>query len=323
MKKAIKIYFVDFWNGFNPKDNFFIKRLELYYSVSIDPNPDYLFYSTNGNKHFRFKKCTKIYFSGENDVPDFNLCDYAFSFHHITFNDRHFRLPLYTLYNCFEHISHPVYKQNDYKELLNRKFCSFVVSNSKGADPIREEFFKKLSEYKKVDSGGRFLNNIGKPVADKINFIKDYKFTIAFENSMAHGYTTEKLIEPFVAQSIPIYWGDPGVQLDFNKNSFICVNDYDNIEEAIKEIIRLDTNDEAYIKMLSEKCFSPGQKNHTEWLESFDNFLKNIINQPIESSKRSTEYGYARFYRNKKSILAKIESIPILKFIIKKISYLP
>ena len=59
-----------------------------------------------------------------------------------------------------------------------RKFCSFVVSNA-DAKPIRQHFFEKLSDYKKVDSGGRFMNNVGGPVADKIDFHRQHKFVIA------------------------------------------------------------------------------------------------------------------------------------------------
>ena len=323
MKKTIKIYFVDFWNGFIPEDNFFINRLQVYYTVIIDSTPDYLFYSLNGSENLKYNNCIKIYFSGENDVPDFNLCDYALAFHHITFEDRYFRLPLYTLYKCFKDVSDSEINLLDQSSLLNRKFCNFIVSNSKGADPIREEFFKKLCKYKKVDSGGRFLNNIGQAVSDKLEFIKDYKFTIAFENSSSSGYTTEKLIEPMVASSIPIYWGNPKVHLDFNKKSFVFVNDFVDMDEAIQEIIYLDTNDEAYLKMLSEPHYSLGQNKFQDWLEDYDTFICKIINQPVELSKRMTEYGYTRFYRKKRTILSKIESLPLINFIIRKLSFIP
>jgi hypothetical protein len=322
MKKTIKIYFVDFWNGFDPAENFFLKRLQLYYNVILDKNPDYLFYSYNGSKNLKFIRSIKIYFSGENDVPDFNLCDYALAFHHITFEDRYFRLPLYTLYNCFEKISDSEFNFDNASSLLNRKFCNFVVSNSKGADPIREGFFRKLCEYKKVDSGGRYLNNIGQPVSDKLEFIKNYKFTIAFENSSASGYTTEKLIEPMAANSIPIYWGNPNVQLDFNKKSFICLNDFKSIDQAIKEIIYLDTNDEAYLKMLSEPHYNSGQKKYQDWMELYDTFICHIIDQPISNSKRRTEFGYSNYYQKNKLIMSKIGAIPILKYIVRKLSYL-
>ena len=76
-----------------------------------------------------------------------------------------------------------------------QKFCSMVVSNAQVSNPIRERFFRLLSEYKQVDSGGRLWNNVGGPVADKQKFIGGYKFNIAFENSAVLGYTTEKIMD--------------------------------------------------------------------------------------------------------------------------------
>ena len=76
MKKLVKIYFVDFWSDFDPKDNFFIKRLELFYTVILDPNPDYLFYSFNGNCNFSYNNCIKIYFSGENEIEQHFFCKF-------------------------------------------------------------------------------------------------------------------------------------------------------------------------------------------------------------------------------------------------------
>src|SRR5665647_294033 len=100
MQRTIKIYFSDFWKGFDMQDNFLTLRLKLHFNVIIDTNPDYLFYSLNGNNHLRYNDCVKIYFTGENDAPDFNLCDYAIGFPHITFEDRYLRLPLFVLYKC-------------------------------------------------------------------------------------------------------------------------------------------------------------------------------------------------------------------------------
>lgn len=71
--------------------------------------------------------------------------------------------------------------------------------------------FEALKKYKKVNSGGRYLNNIGRAVVDKIQFESRHKFSICFENSSYPGYTTEKIIEAFAAKTIPIYWGNPCV----------------------------------------------------------------------------------------------------------------
>src|SRR6185437_5132720 len=78
---------------------------------------------------------------------------------------------------------------------------------------------------------------------------------IAFENSSYPGYTTEKLIEPFFVNSVPIYWGNPKVGKDFNTNSFINIKDVSQFDAAINKIIELDTDDEKYLAMRNEPRF--------------------------------------------------------------------
>ena len=80
--KTIKIYFVDFWDGFDPNNNFFTRLLSVKYDLVIDPvSPDYVFYSCFSFNIYKYPNAVKIYFTGENDVPDFNLADYALGFH--------------------------------------------------------------------------------------------------------------------------------------------------------------------------------------------------------------------------------------------------
>ena len=56
----------------------------------------------------------------------------------------------------------------------------------------RTRIFDLLSAYKPVASGGKWRNNVGGPMADKIAFQSKYRFVIAFENSSTSGYLTEK-----------------------------------------------------------------------------------------------------------------------------------
>lgn len=292
--QTIKIYFVDFWKGFNVCDNFFTNFLSSKYDVVVDSEtPDYVFFSTYMVEIFKYEKAIKIYFTGENDVPDFNIADYAIGFHYIDFEDRYLRFPLY----LFDH-----YAWNDLDSLAEktitekfcrRKFCNFVYSNRKVANPIRDKFFFELSKYKQVDSGGRLYNNIGGPVINKLDFVKDYKFTIAFENSQVNGYTTEKVIEPMMVNSIPIYWGNKFISKDFNVNSMLVVNDENDFPRVIEEIKFLDQNDKAYMKKLQEHWFI--RKNEKEyWSNLLMNFLDNIFAQPIDQAKRCPNYGYAK-----------------------------
>jgi hypothetical protein len=305
--KQIKIYFEDFWPGFDIENNFITKILHREYDVIIDNNPDYLFFSVFDYNHLKYRNCIKIFYSAENMEPDFNLCDYAIAFQHLNAGDRYIRYPLF-IDSRFEKIEE---KQFDPEKALNRKFCNFIYSNWKWSDPVREIFFKKLSKYRKVDSGGHYLNNIGGPVANKIEFIKDYKFTIAFENSSLSGYTTEKLVEPMIVNSMPVYWGNPDVHLDFNKESIIFVNDYATLDAAVEEVIRLDKDESAYLEKLSKPWYT-GESYAKRHLK-LQSFLKNIFDQELSKAKRTTDYGFVRTYRRKQETMEQLFKTKIMR----------
>lgn len=288
----IKINFVDFWGDFNKKDNFITRALSKKYEIVISDNPDYLFFGTFGYSHLNYN-CVKIMFIGENIAPDFNLCDYALGFDYIQFGDRYMRLPLYCTYDCFASLAQ--IKLPSDEVLLDRKFCSIVVSNNRHATSHRERFFKLLSEYKQVDSGGRMWNNVGGPVADKLQFVSQYKFNIAFENSSVLGYTTEKIMEPMTVNTLPIYWGNPLVWKDFYPASFINVGDFASMEDAVQYIIDLDRDDTRYLQMLrAPKVFEPTIRN---WQEHLLDFLSNIVEKPLDEAKYLTPYGIQKLYR--------------------------
>jgi len=294
--KVIKVYFVDFETNFNVRSNFFTKFLSQYYRIVIDPDPDYLFYSCYGYTHFKYDNCIKIFFTGENIIPDFNICDYGIGFHHLQLEDRYFRFPLY-LMSIWDKMSEIQSYTNNSQDLLRRKFCNFVYSNSKVADPIRKIFFEKLSKYKRIDSGGGYLNNMaGKRVGNKLEFIKNYKFTIAIENSVVSGYTTEKMVEPIISKSMPIYYGDPTISSDFNTESFVHIRDYHTLESAVDFIIYLDQHNDVYLERLNRSSFV--RENIKEYYtEGLLSFFINIFDQPLELAKRAPVYGCAKNYK--------------------------
>jgi hypothetical protein len=244
-----------------------------------DNNPDFIFFSVFGYQHFKFR-CKKIFYTGENIRPDFTVCDYAFSFDLDDNQGRNYRLPLYVQYDDVTKLTLP--KHPD--ELLKKKtdFCNFVYSNPDCKRRIK--FFRKLSKYKKVDSGGRILNNIGYFVPNKIEFLSKYKFTIAFENGEYPGYTTEKLFEPMLAGSVPIYWGNPQVRKDFNTKSFINSYDFKNDDELIDRIIEIDQDDELYLQILNEPYFINNTVNQyvdeKNILKKFEEIF-NSLTEPI------------------------------------------
>lgn len=282
-KKEIKIAFVDFGGNPNGIIKYWLSILNKRYRVVLSDKPDYLFYSVFGNTHHDYD-CVKICFTGENVVPNFNYCDYAFGFHYITFEDRYMRLPLWCLHA--EDLNKALARKNlPPREALNRRFCAQVVSNAKITNGVRETFFEKLNAYKTIDSGGRYNNTVGGPVKNKEAFLKKYKFSLAFENTSAHGYCTEKLLQAYAYGTVPIYYGDETAVRDFNPKAFINVNDFKTLDEAVAFIEKIDKDDEAYLKMYKEPLF---KKNRCPSQYSADNvakFLDGIFSKPLDKAR--------------------------------------
>ena len=316
MKPKIKINFEDFWHPRtteairkNPLFQLLSKRFEL----ELVDKPDFLIYSCFGKEFLKYK-CVRIFYTGENVRSNFNECDYAFSFDYPV-TEKNYRLPLYRLYlKVFEKLRSS--KINvDINSIINekRKFCNFLYSNPRAQERI--EFFHKLQGYKQVDSGGRLMNNVGFFIEDKIDFFRQYKFTIAFENSSYPGYTTEKILHAFVANSIPIYWGNPLVAKDFNTKSFINCHEYDSFEEVIERIIEVDTHDDLYQEYLREPAFPGNVENkHVNEANILERFEIIFSNKNIELSARDTDI--IKYYAHSldKKLINKLLS-PFRKFL--------
>lgn len=274
MKKRIKLDFSDFWGGFNKTDNYFYNLLKEEFEVEISSNPDFLIFSVFGNTHQRYN-CKKIFYTGENVAPPLGYCHYSFSFDYLN-DSRNYRLPHYLLYDGYYELIRPKIIDESFAK---RKFCNFIVSN--GNCEERNSFFQKLSKYKKVDSGGRWMNNIGNPVSDKLKFQSEYKFSIAFENNAYRpqhpGYTTEKIMQPMSVNSIPIYWGNPIIDKEFNTKSFVNYYDFNNFDDVIDFVIELDNNDDKYLEMLKTPWFVDNIIPETNKIENIKSFLYKIF----------------------------------------------
>ncbi len=231
----------------------------------------------------------RIFFSGESALPDFRECDYSIASCRLD-DPRHLQLPFYVLYGEAQQIEK---KRDDPERILagKTKFCGFVVrSHNPRLNRNRLEFFQRLSKYKRVDSGGPFMNTIGGPIpgwsAGKIEFLRAYKFNIAFENESACGYTTEKIFEPMVARCLPIYWGNPLIAEEFNPKSFLNRSDFPSDEALIEKVIELDRDDAKYLEFMRQPYFYNDQPNQFFSHARLLDFFERIFTTPIERVAR-------------------------------------
>ncbi|MFO1515052.1 MAG: glycosyltransferase family 10 [Verrucomicrobiota bacterium] len=284
MKKTVNIDFCDFYPGFPKTDNFYYHLLCERFNVRICDQPDFLFFGPYGNEH-RLHSGVRILLSIEPALPDYRYCDYSVTCRKLD-DPRHLYLPAYVSW-CAR-ADEAIKQQDDPERLLagKTKFCSFIVSNyHPRRNRHRVDFFHKLSKHKRVDSGGKVLNNIGGPVPGwsrgKIEFLRPYKFNIAFENRALPGYTTEKIFEPMLARCLPIYWGDPLINEQFNPCSFLNRADFTTDEALIEKIIELDRDDAKYLEYLRQPYFHKDQPNqyfgHGRLLDFFERVFTTSI----------------------------------------------
>lgn len=281
----LKVKFVDFSS--DAIRNMTMKILaERFPMVQESDNPDFLFYSVFGYEHLKYD-CVRIFWTGENIQPDFNICDYAVGFSYMNYEDRYIRVPLYFFYE--KDYARAIKKHLNANNVAGeKKFCNFVYSNG-NASPERKKFFDLLSAYKHVDSGGRYINNIGGAVGDKYSFQKQYKFSIAFENSSSSGYTTEKILQAFAAGTIPIYWGDPNVGKEFNTGAFINCHDYSSFEDVVQVVKEVDQNDDLFRRYLVQPIGNETQCP-TNPLQAYERFICAVCRQDPRAAMRRNNF---------------------------------
>jgi hypothetical protein len=287
-KRSISIDFCDFHPDFRKTDNFFYNLLKERFDVSLRDQPEFLIFSSHGHEH-RLHTGVRIFVSGESAPPDFRECDYSLTCRKVD-DARHLQVPFYVLYGQAASI---VKKNDDAERIMagKTKFCSFVVrSHNPRKNRNRLEFFQRLSRYKQVDSGGEFMNNIGGAIpgysAGKIEFLKPYKFNIAFENGSFPGYTTEKIFEPMVSRCLPIYWGNPLIAEEFNPKSFLNYADFPSEEALIEKIMELDKDDAQYLEYLRQPYFYKDEPNIYFSRERMLDFFEKIFTTPPGEVKK-------------------------------------
>ena len=274
-KPTLKLGFTD---TIEPVKDFFTETLSVDFDIIRDDvNPDYLIFGDRnfGNHNESFTNCTKIFYTGENQRPWDYKCHYAITFDHFD-TPNHYRLPLYIIYDWdnkrkgvansegrkyFSRSIHTYY--DDYN---SKEFCSFVVKNP--SCQMRNNFFHKLCQYKKVDSAGPLFNNTGikldhgeNAVQEKLAFIQKYKFNLCFENASYPGYATEKLYEALIAKTVPIYWGSPTIALDFNPNAFLSWHNYQDDDKFIEAIKEVENDYGKWHSMTGSPIWSPYNKS--------------------------------------------------------------
>lgn len=316
----IKLDFCGFWSSFNKQDNLFVRMLSKHFEIEITDNPDFVICSNRG-KPFEYMRynCPRIMFMGENMSPDFTVFDYVIGFDFLEFGDRYFRLPFaYYSDDALPWIPEQLTEDDAWKILKGKRYFANFIYGHESSLRMRENIFAKLNTYKDVVSPGSYMNNTEKSTKKlkrcswkvKNEYLKFSKFTIAGDSIQYPGFVTEKIVQPFQWHSIPIYWGSPRIDEDFNTDAFVWCKESNDLDRMLEEVQYLDQHDDAYIHMLMQ-CPLKHPMFLKDKYEELEIFLVNIFEQNPEDAYRRVRYFAAEQHERYLKEYAKIyEKIP-------------
>ena len=186
----------------------------------------------------------------------------------------------------------------DYDKIKNRNtgFCSITQSSH---NDFRELIFNKLNEYKEVSASGPWKQNVpssetlnrhqwlstiyngrmdGLTYREKIGFFEKYKFNMSIHFTNTPYILQEKLFHAYFSGAIPIFYGNEFIcEEGFNPKSFINLHDYDNLDDFLELVKRIDTDENLYKSYIKEPIYLdnklPSYMNFDYTLE----FLEKII----------------------------------------------
>lgn len=184
--------------------------------------------------------------------------------------------PFYKTYFSTNLLSVPLQELSQFKKSNLASFIGNIEHDqSVYGYSFRNSVAKLLINNEKVDCYGKGI----KWINSKLEALKDYCFSVAMENCKENYYFTEKIIDCFLTETIPIYWGCPKIDKIFDPRGMVC---FDNLQEL--EVILQDLSFEKYQNMLPF-----AQKNKeiciNSLLDSFDGFLLRCARTICKKSK--------------------------------------
>ncbi|OHT06260.1 hypothetical protein TRFO_25748 [Tritrichomonas foetus] len=277
-----------FYGGMEIPEEINPNCLVQYEFTTESQQAEILLFSTNGNISYqsdsfytdmgiRQDQILVFHLNESDDYYDFFKYSYKFN---------------YTMdYRLTSDIPVPYSESFSYSEALPlEKKTGFIAAFISNCDDQnhRMDYIHNMTEFVNVDNFGHCENNAKIPTKyqspirhlAKLNVIKNYKFTLAFENSDSEDYVTEQLYHPLSVGSVPIFRGCKNVRDMIPPISVIDANEFESPEELSKYLLYLDKNDTAYNEYLEWRV--KGDFGNLKKARFFKNSVENGICALVE-----------------------------------------
>ena len=158
------------------------------------------------------------------------------------------------------------------------KLLSFVgsVQHDKSVPGygFRTEIANWLRRERRADCFGKGIRAIDR----KVDGLQDYCFSVAMENYQQDYYFTEKLIDCFLADCVPIYWGCSGISEIFDERGMIRFQTQSELAEIVRGL-----SFEKYHAMLPFVRKNKDLVIRNRWLD-YEGLYSSLVEKILERS---------------------------------------
>jgi hypothetical protein len=180
-------------------------------------------------------------------------------------------------------------------DVTKKEFAVSFLTSSKNFFPghrLRQEIYEVLPE--SIGDLRVFKHRSPPIIPDKRAVLEPYMFSIVPENSRHNGYYSEKIIDCFIAKTVPIYWGAPDIGVHFDENGIITFSTTEGLHRILSTLTRTSYDS---LLLAIQNNYELALKGVHQW-----DLIENYITAGIE--KKRTQ-GSAR-----------VESVPAEKSLI-------
>ena len=268
----LRIAVTDVYTGFTPLRHPVVKVFAA--AMGLEPEhfarkrsevarADVVLYSVFGSDHL-LSRGTNVALSAEPTIRD-GAADWTIDWRYLE-RDSHTRIPVwaYEFVGRADELRQRPDPTSD--DPASRRFCNFIYSNPHCG--MRNAFFSMLNRKQRVDALGSVLNNASHPLlsermsadwpSTKQQVLRDYRFTIAFENEEHPGYVTEKMTHAWASGSVPVYWGDPIVDHDFPPGSYLSLYEAGSATRLVEQVLEAHHDPARYAELRAANPFRTG-----------------------------------------------------------------
>ncbi len=126
--------------------------------------------------------------------------------------------------------------KNPNDPVKSKTFSVSFLTSSKNTCPgqiFRQEIFERVPE---LVRSLPVTKRRSPPLHDRDILLDNFQFHIAVENSKWDNFFTEKIMDCFLSQTFPIYWGCPNLNEYFNMDGVLTFDTYDGLIEVLQRL---------------------------------------------------------------------------------------